>query len=172
MTSLEKFARVLKLAAIMSIALIIFVGCSKDDDKPNPGGNNTYNTTGSGQIEYLGTTYPLVNCSALSDGDSAPYTVLLTIQGSKYGSSGASFYLTSSSKSELLNVEAEEDGYHIFNIDNKSLGEDASGRLDDIQIDISKSGNNYDITINATTRKNGNPFKLTYQGTIDLAQNN
>jgi len=31
----NKFARVLKLATIMSVALVIFVGCSKDEDNLN-----------------------------------------------------------------------------------------------------------------------------------------
>ena len=36
MTSLEKFARVLKLALICCVALCVFASCNKDENKPNP----------------------------------------------------------------------------------------------------------------------------------------
>ena len=63
MTLFEKGARTLKLAAMVSIALVIFVGCSKDEDKKpgpvGPGGSlGNYKEPEMGNA-YLGNTLTL-----------------------------------------------------------------------------------------------------------------
>ena len=90
MTLFEKGARTLKLAAIVSIALIIFVGCSKDENKGgnpvDPGGNPTKQTVESilAEVGWIPTDiYPATKFGFDSVSNSGTINIYLTEDATK-----------------------------------------------------------------------------------------
>ena len=53
MSLIEKFARVLKLAAMVSIALVIFAGCNKDEDNLKTLEGTTYTWVDAVGVDYI-----------------------------------------------------------------------------------------------------------------------
>ena len=171
----KKFTSALKLAAMVSVALVIFAGCSKDEDKPNgPGGPGVLTENGTGTAAFQGKNYTLKLASAVcmypKDEDNPKDVFLLSFMDA-YNNTNVSMgvYVTSTSRNELTNVEIFEEnhGAGVFN-----YGEEKFAFLRDIQIQSTKSGKSYDITITTTAHpygdENSYPFSFTWKGEIQI----
>ena len=158
--------------ATLMIAMMSVGSCKSNDNGDEKGkgnGNGNTTVTQKGQVEFNEKNYPLHESSAIVSGDEAPYSVTLSFENSGDGDTSVIVGIKSSSKTELANVENNEIAYSAFTVEGEGL--DTSGSLSDRQVQITKSGNEYDITITATATTSGGktlPFKLTYKGTVKI----
>jgi len=162
-TKVKFFSNLNWLYAI-ALALVIFAGCSSDVDVNNIG-------VGKGQIEYQGKTYSFDGNSAVITGNAAPFNVMLSFASST-SATASLVCLTSSSKTELLNIKAVENIVNNFSV-SYDYTNSSSGFLNNCQVQINKSGNNYDIVITAVANPiigpgagTTYPIRITWKGPI------